>query len=393
MRCARLKSTRWNQRIGSRVLSGVGLLLVAHSALAQIPTHPAYGPEVVARHEGLAESIDVTLIGLAAESAELGRLLSEWNPTLHIRQAVNLNATDILDSSHGNGRLRIWIVVTTPQNARLYFAAATGARYLVREVELTAGLDESGRETLAQVIATSATAFVEQRVSSTASEVEAALRVPTDAPLAVPESESETKLPPRSAKPVEFRDESATLNSALVAHPAVAWQPTFGVQYAVAWLGPSVLGQGPEVFIGAGRPFGSWRGSLVAQGQYRFPLTIEQDGLLLKLRTVSFGIGTTFDRQLDGDWLIGAQLGALIERTAFSLDATASAAVLAKPEGRHYRPLVEPALRVGYGLGQLHLTIALGARIALVYTHYDISKAPLFEPWPLAPSLALGLRY
>jgi hypothetical protein len=69
-----------------------------------------------------------------------------------------------------------WVDISDPGRARLYFAARSGQRFLVRDVELSRNFDEVDRESLASVVELSITALLEnERASLTRAQVQQVL--------------------------------------------------------------------------------------------------------------------------------------------------------------------------------------------------------------------------
>lgn len=346
-------------------------------------------PAVAAAQVASNDSADLTLVGRAAEDSDFRRLLSEWNPALEIRQASDLNAADVLSRAATKSQLRIWVVLASAQTARLYFADPAGARFLVREVPLVAGLDESGRETLAQVIATSARAFVNQAVTSSPSEIAASFR-PQVAPVVQPSagayalSYGAPEPPPPIAGQFWLSGFAVPVDARKAEARPTSWQTHLGAAYFAAWVDGSRLGHGPGVFVAVARPVQAWRWSFAIQGQYRFPLEIRDTDGTIGLHTVSLATWSALERALANDWALGFDIGISIQRNAFSLAPAPSATVMSR-SGVSYRPSVPFGLRATYPVGALNAALLLGVDAALVRTHYDIGTRAAFAPWIVQP--------
>jgi hypothetical protein len=352
----------------------------------------AIQPAVLRAEAAPQTTVDVTLVGNGLELAEFERLLAEWNSALVIHRATHLNAGDILGGGAGSGHLRIWAVLSPSRDAKLYFADPTGERFLVREVPLAAGLDESGREILAQVIATSAKAFVEEQASSTPTEVETSLNGEEGS-----SSEDAAKPPIRK---INERGSHITLRGAVALgktrvepQSSRPWQAQWGLFYACKLVSSNELGHGPGVTVAAARSFDAWRWMAAALGQYRYPLAIESAAVTLALRSWTLGVTTGLERTVLANWALGGELGMLVERVEFSLPSIPSAIVVAQPAGVHYRPNAYVGMRASHDFGLLRVTALLGVEVALVRTHYDITNRPIFVPWIVEPRSAIELGW
>jgi hypothetical protein len=351
-----------------------------------------------AHARGLAGGgVEVTLVGGAAESSDLRRLLAEWDDALEIRLSNRLNAGDILNGTAATGQLRIWVVLSSSELAIIYFKDSSGERFLVREVPLAAGLDESGRETLAQVIATSASAFVDRQAGSSASEVEASFR-----------QHEMAKVPPQAprdqagARPslVARTDGGHLRTSGLVTPTEVRkpasqppqWRPHLGAFYSATLVGPREIGHGAGVSLGAARLSQASRWYLAAQAQYRFPLSIDDAGITLTLRTLALSAVVAWERTIVKAWFLGFELGLGVERTGLHATAAASSGVAPRHDAVHFRPIAAPGLRAGSDLGALRLALSLGVEVSPLQTHYDV-VGRFYTPWIVQPRSAFELYW
>lgn len=89
----------------------------------------------------------------------------------------HFDSHDVLGSTTGvGGAVRCWIDLTDPRRARIYFAARSGQRFLIRDLELSGGFDELDRATLAEVLDLSLAALGEdQRAGLSRAETETLL--------------------------------------------------------------------------------------------------------------------------------------------------------------------------------------------------------------------------
>jgi hypothetical protein len=341
---------------------------------------------LLARAQGAIEArVSVTLVGRGPLLGEFARLLAESNPQLVVHQAAFVRATEIFDSTT-SAELRVWLVVVPGFGAKIYFAEPTGKRFLVREVPLASGLDESGREILAQVVATSVKAFVDRQASSTRFELESSLRADQEQPLA------DVAARPQLGR-VRLHGTVVTARAARGTTRRQTWHTFPGFSYAAQLVSSDTVAHGPGILVGVTRGHGAWWWLAAAEGQYRFPLAIEAAGLTLSLHSWTFGAKTALERLVSADWALGGELSMLIERTEFNLSEIPRATVRALPTGVHFRPHPYAGLRAGYDLGAVRITLCLGAEVALARTHYDLGNRPIFTPWLLSPRSAIELGW
>ena len=100
----------------------------------------------------------VVLVGEAAKSDKLTAVLSELlereRVALEFERKSRFRPSALLASSGGDSR--VWVFISsTKRVAKLYFRGPFGNRFLLRKLELQNGLDEVGRELIAQVVETS----------------------------------------------------------------------------------------------------------------------------------------------------------------------------------------------------------------------------------------------
>jgi hypothetical protein len=340
--------------------------------------------------------VEVTLVGSAAESSDLRRLLSEWDAALEIRLSNQLNAGDVLNGPAAKGQLRIWVVLSSPELAIIYFKDPSGERFLVREVPLAAGLDESGRETLAQVISTSARAFADKQVGSSASEVEASFRktgtaVQPEAPL---DQTRRFAAPRTGGGRFRVSGRVALIQGRKPATEPVEWRPHLGAFYATTLVRSGDVGHGPGASVGVARISESSRWYLAAQAQYRFPLSIEGELVRLTLRTVALSAVAAWEKSIKKAWFLGFEFGLGVESTGLHATANANSGVTPHPDAFHYRPIAVPCLRAGSDLGPLHLSVSLGAEVSPLQTHYDVGgSSRIYTPWIVEPRSAIELYW
>jgi hypothetical protein len=144
---------------------------IAWAALAS----PVRAEPFESRAPAGARTILITLVGTEAALDDFSSLVLEWfgddRAQVELRRLDRLEPSDVLDSKSPGSTLRVWVMPSSRELVRVYLADGSGERFLVRDVVVRNGLDELGRESLAQVLVTSGKAFLSHHASSTRDEV------------------------------------------------------------------------------------------------------------------------------------------------------------------------------------------------------------------------------
>ena len=261
--------------------------LVAAGALAVVA---AVSPGVAAAAEG-GRSAVIVLLGDAGDSPELAAVLSE----LLQRQDVGVRFvrqekldTGELLSGKDDWAVRVFLELRGPREAALYFRGPRARRYLLRRLELREGLDEVGRELVAQVVASSVDSLLRSSEGMTRSEMRVALARDCAAPplaAAAPPADDAAPAkspPPNGASadkpssavpaPVPPAPSAPSLSSDAKLAPSAPgtttvaatsrqadrggarWSAWVGARYTYSWGGPDLgPGHGPGVELGVQR--------------------------------------------------------------------------------------------------------------------------------------------
>jgi hypothetical protein len=267
---------------------------IAEPLLPAAQVRAALAPSA-GQDRALTRSVDaeVALVGDVRESTALVSLLRELltrrdvHPHFFARR--RLVESELLEPlSHAeSGRARAWITVPSRRLARLCFADPELQRYLVREVPLRDGLDELGRERIAQVVETATLALLQGAEGLSRAEVRTALRIHSRPPEEPPATPPQPK--PSSPDP----------------GPRPELHARIGLAYHGQWSGNELgLLHGPGLRVGAdyGIP-GASAWLLGVSGQLRFRRRIE-------LPEVGVDVQTAAVRLLLG------RLGPLADRVA-----------------------------------------------------------------------------
>jgi hypothetical protein len=319
--------------------------------------------------------IELNLAPNFAPNADFEALIREWFGPATARLSLHYatwTKNDILAPKGDSDALRIWVEVTRPSLVRLYFADASGHYYL-RDVPLHTGLDEVGRENLAQVIVTSAVAFMQQRVSTNIRDIEQALETPATA--AVPGT----------------TQREATAAAASPASEASPWTFRAGGFYGAALEQSNELRHGPGALVGLARKSARRRLTLNAQVQYCWPETIEGPDAVLSVHTLSLRSTFGLDRTFGESASIGVQLGAGADDVRVNPRRLTQSAATPRSVTL-LRPAMMLSVRTSLIQSNAQWALLIGANIYFSHTHYDVidNGAPTIEyaPYLVQPQIA-----
>lgn len=354
----------------------------AGAASAPVPVATSPSDDASPDADGPATAV-VVLIGPAADGAELGDVLSELLERQRIRPEIVLEERfdpgSLLSEGEADSRVWVFIVLRGEHQARLYFRGPLGKRFLLREVALKNGLDEVGRELIAQIVETSSVALLHSTAGITRDEAKASLA----------KQGTEHETPPAPAvkpKPAEPHPSSAPPLAAVVAARGVlVWNHDGG---------PAV-GAGAET--GLGTRFGkSFVGRARLVFEYRAPQTIKTPELDASFGSVALRAG------IDGGFAAGPHafllgLGAGVDFDRVSTDAVHDPALSLSPESNDVIGALRGELRYEVTVGSLWLATSVLADFATAHTHYDIARpsgtSRLAELWLVRPGIGLGIGW
>ena len=329
--------------------------------------------------------------------ALLERRLAALGPTSWSR-AERVDAGDVLAASPAHA-LRCWIDLREHGRARLSFAARSGERFLLRDLELSGDLEPSGdlreidRAALAEVIELSIGALLEdERAGLSRSETQALLArraAPAGAAAAGP-------VPRAPGAPSPSVDAPAPLREA----PQVeALRFEWGVFYAAqAVAGGLPIDNGPGLSLAlsaeVGRAF--HRPRLFSAGwisvQYRLPETVSgtEAGVGLEAVATRLGLELGLPR-----WRL--RLGAGWDFVHVSPETTNPSLALA-PAHWTTAAAVQGAVRAQVArVGAAHLWVSLLADLLPTAVDYDVAVGgglvTVFSPWRVRPGAALEATF
>jgi hypothetical protein len=356
------------------------------------------GLACVTRVSGAAEVAPralIVLIGKAGESDELGSVLSELlerdGVTAEFERRARFRASALLSESKSDDR--VWVFVTEPDahSAKLYFRGSFGNRFLLRQLTLKHGLDELGRELIAQVVETSTEALLRSGAGVSREEAKAGLRADADDTDELDE------------------DERNGANVASATHADRASKPTstprnsdlefeLGARGVAKWSGSKLgLDHGPGLETAlVFRPKNGLfiRGRVVFE--YGLGQSLDANGLDADIRTTSLrggmDVGTSKGMNAVS---VGAFVGADFTRTLPK--ATPSASLDLASKSSAIVPMMRLEARYELTLGAFRAAAGLFGDVSLRDTHYDAQLANgthrVATPWPVRPGAALTLEF
>ena len=326
----------------------------------------------------------VVLIGPAADGAELGDVLSELLERQRIRPEIVLEERfdpgSLLSEGEADSRVWVFIVLRGEHLARLYFRGPLGKRFLLREVSLKNGLDEVGRELIAQIVETSSVALLHSTAGITRDEAKASLA----------KEVNEKEVPaPRAKQPKPKESPPPEPASPLAVVLAARGLALFNHD------GGPAMGAGADA--GLGKRFGDWfagRARLVFE--YRAPQSITTPEL-----DASFG-STALRAGIDGGLARGPHafllgLGAGVDFNRVHTDAIRDPSLMVAPASSDTIATLRAELRYELTVDWLWLAASVLADIATERTHYDVSRASgttrAGELWLFRPGVALSIGW
>jgi hypothetical protein len=327
--------------------------------------------------------IQINLVAEVGSVPDLNPLLLEWfgseGPSLEFRYVPALRPDDVLATSAEPQLLRIWLVLHTPSLARVYFAEGSGQRFLVRDVPLRNGLDEFGRENVAQVVVTSAAAFRQHGASSTVKEVVDTFQEPLEPEQTQAVTKTET---PTAPVPKESQS---------------SWFPRAAALYGLSVEQSDAVSHGPGLLVGAGQNSHRARWLYSLKVQYHWPLKVEGSQVALTFHTLTLCTTAAVESPIGKSMTAGLELGAGINRVSFDTTALPGAGVAVHGGDVKYKPLLVSGVRASLEAGASRFTLVLGVTAAVTKTHFDVvrdSQSQIeYRPWLAQPYAALEVSW
>lgn len=278
-----------------------------------------------------------------------------------------------------------WVDLSEPGRAKLYFVHRARARFLFREVPLEGGLNELGRETLAQVLEMSVRALQEDEYAGMSREDAARA-------LGDPATPQGTAGPPAGASQPARRPGLRTAETPSA--PSLLLAPFYALR---TYSSEAAFVHGPGLALGWVGSSAHWRTRVWATAQYELPRTVSKRWVGLEWSTVALRGVFVLNRQLGDTVELGARagIGVNVVRIAPTHGTGDGAVLLASS-----RSAAELVLELG-----LESCAALSARVAscarlftdvhperLYYgleTSHGVER--VFAPWSVRPGVAVSL--
>lgn len=321
-------------------------------------------PDAASEASRAIPRMTLVLVGSAPPPA-LGEQVTSWfrSATTDVRAASTLDAAEVLAVPPAPG-VRVWIVMRGASTARLAFSVqrerGDAPRFLVHDVDLPGGLDEVGREHLAQIVYLSALALWEGTEETARSEVVARLGGATETPRA----------------------------RASVASTEPRWQ--LGVEYALRGRGDEGVGHGPGVTLALG-PAPERRGLGGALHlAFEWPRSAEQGGTTLDLIGGHLRLGITLTQPLAPRTWLRAELGPGLEAVRFTARFSDSE-ITARDARIDWRPFGFGWLGLGARVAGVSCSAGPLLAVELYRTHYDVEQSGRRSEVLVPPLVQAGL--
>lgn len=338
-------------------------------------------------------AIEIAVVGSEADLARVRALVrprAGSGGAVRWRRLDSFRPPQILEADPREAATRCWIDLGNPRRVHLYFVGRSGARFLIRDVDLSGKFDELDLTSLAEVIDLSLAAVLESDRAG------------------ISRDEAERLLAPKPEPPAPaVAPPAAVVTAAPVAEAPPPWSRGVraGVFYAAETFAAALpLVSGPGVVVaapvsaGVGWQLGAW-----ASGQYQIPADATADLASVRLATIATRAGLSFL------WPLGAR-----RSSRFALDARAGAGadtihLTPQPGTRDGSAALTPArwstslaltaaagVAAAFGDGD---RIRLGARVYAdllpIATHYDVAvngqPTTVVAPDRIRPGLVIDL--
>jgi hypothetical protein len=353
------------------------------------------------------DSVRVIEVGHAEDWRELERVLREFLLPHRLRPSFESRATltrlDALGDSPSAGP-QVFVELVSAERARLVLSDERRGRYLLRDVPLPNGLDEVGRETLAQVIESSLVALRGQAKALSREELNQLLT--GEAAFGPAESASSPEMPSKdAARPVS---ESSPADSARPApkvrhEPAPSALPRWRIQLAGAynthWSGPELgLLHGPALRLEWERALGaesSWFAA--ATGELRWAQSYESSLVAVDVVSRAVWLTAGMKHAWRQELRLLAGLGLGVDWAVIAPRDVEGGLSRVLPETSDTTVWLRAELGLERRLGSIQLALSLLVDASTVDTHYDVRRAGRAErwvtPWRVRPGVRVAVGW
>lgn len=336
----------------------------------------------------------VVLVGDVAKSDELKAVLAELlerrRVVVEFEEQERFRSSALLSEAASDSRVWVFVARSEKNTAKLYFRGPDGERFLLRTLNLKSGLDELGRELIAQVVETSTVALLRAEAGVTREEVRADLSA-EDASLGVDSSPP----PPTSVAPTE-KEGAADETARASGHGDGRFELDVAARGIAKWTGSDLgldHGVGAEAAV-AGRFASGFalRGRLVVE--YGLGQSIDTNGVFGTVQT------TALRAMADARFAMGPSglalgLGGGVDRVDLEPRVAVGSSLTAAPGTLTTVPILRIEARYELTLGVFCMSAGVLADVSLMDTHYDVRDGTgtrrIAEPWPVRPGMAAAL--
>ena len=364
--------------LGVAAVSTTAAVHAAEDTTAEAPRSTLPGAEVV-------------VVGEFRNADAVGARVTSWFEGQAIPASASrtsaLGASEVFAPGKTPG-VRVWVIVPTPAQARLFFAVLERAggepRFLVQDVELSGGFDELGLERLAQVAYLSAIALWEGNAESSRREVEQGFETPA---VASRETVERTVLP----QPAEAKK------------PAPRWVAHGVLTFDARFHGPEGAFLGPLMGLLIGHFNGTNAEWTVGAGVRWFldPHEVRAPGMKMDFLALGYGLTLGHTRQISGPFWLGGELGPELQQVYYRVLEVDDPSLDRSAGGYTLRPGIFSSVTLGLKVHPLvMITVSGMLGVPLVRTHYDIrdtqvsgGSQELLAPWAVQPGFSIGMRY
>lgn len=335
--------------------------------------------------------IEVNLVAPIGNEPTLAERIASWFDPEHFRVRVEcapaLDAKQILEPQ-GDAIVHVWVALDGDRLARLFFATSSQTHatttYLVRDLPLDQGLDEIGKERIAEVLHFSTLALLEGGEHSDRSDVQRAL-------VSGPRSSGRVGQP---THPVEKSRAAHPPRATREPEPLSGRRAWVGIGYGLSARGDEGLWHGPRAAFGVelGSLFGV---SLDAQSV--LPVTNELAPIALRIYGATVELDASIRARIAHDWSVAFFGGPALDIVHYASSSSAPHVVAGQ-----FATETRPRAGVGTAIvfvGSPNIAGVIGALIALDRTHYDLIRdggggpAVVGRAARVAPSVAFEARF
>lgn len=379
----------------------------ALGALSSVPARGELPANSLAESAAQPRAL-VVLVGAAGRDAELSALLRELlasrgvEPRISIQERFQTRELLQSESSHDTSppsdhaprdEVHVFIVPGEAGSVRLFFRAPDGERFLLRSVVLRSGFDDLGRELLGQIVDTAVASLLHSADGLTREQARAALGHDAE-----PDADSHpaAKQPPVGATTPQQAGARAQPRGPVAGTAAIdGW---FALRYGASMLGGELdPTHGPGLELGVSLEPRRSLFRVRVLGERDFRQTLETPLVAAELQTLQLRLQADAGLALTRGQHLLLSLGAGQERTSVKPLQRSGSNVAPASGFQNLAPVAHVELRYEVGGNWLRLATALGADVALVDTHYDVSRpsgrTAVATPWRWRPTAAIAVAF